>query len=263
MEKLIVISSEDKDSSSVSNSDFIVSFSDSFTQQVSKVLVKEVLVPNCFYNIRSESRFGRPNNELKFFQGSIIPYISATVPQGQYNVTEFMTELTTSLNSALQDDCEVIITLEEKTNVLKFSFSGSGNPVNDYIRFVKDSSMSNVIGFINDVSTDSANIMYMPYTPDLSGLNQVMIHSEQVAETHGLDAGKKGYINLLETVSLHNVEFGSWGYKQNNDDEMSEILYTDNKNLSRIRITLRDNEGNKLDIGTKNMSVVLKAYFSN
>ena len=89
-----------------------------------------------------------------------------------------------------------------------------------------------------------------------------MIHSEEVAETHGLDAWKKGYINLLETVSLHNVEFGSWGYKQNNDDELAEILYNDSKNLSRIRIVLRDNEGNRLDIGTKKMSVVLKAYFT-
>ena len=42
---------------------------------------------------------------------------------------------------------------------------------------------------------------------------------------------------------------------------LCEIVYSEPQNLSRIRIVLRDNEGNKLDIGTKNMSVVLKAYF--
>ena len=260
MEKLIVISSEDKDPSSVSNSDFVVTFNDSFTQQVSKVLVREVMVPNCFYNIRGESKYGRPNNVLRFRQLDLgQAWISIIIPTGQYNVTEFIKILQSKTESILVS-ATVSIELQEHTDVLKFVFSG----IHKDVEFDGTSSMSDVIGFTKNMvaNENNENTITIPYSPDLSGLNQVMIHSEEVAETHGLDAGKKGYINLLETVSLHNVEFGSWGYKQNNDDELAEILYNDSKNLSRIRIVLRDNEGNRLDIGTKKMSVVLKAYFT-
>ena len=262
MEKLIVISSEDKEPISESNSDFVCVFSDSSLQQVSRILVRECMVPNVFYNIRSESRYGRPNNRLVMYQGVNIGPFNIDMPQGQYNITEFMDELTIIINSNLLDGCQVAINLVPQTNVLEFTFSGATTPINNSAVFESEgkSTMANVLGFKEEITTDSLYQITLPYSPDLSGINQVMIHCEQVSNGHGLDAGRKGTINLLETVSMHDVEYGSWGYKKNDNDMLSEIVYTEPQNLSRIRIVLRDNEGNKLDIGTKNMSVVLKAY---
>ena len=163
--------------------------------------------------------------------------------------------------------CKMEIELFERTNVLIFRPSGANTPLNNGFRFLGTSSMASVLGFITDTNAtldaNGDNEIVMPYPPDLSGINQVFVHSREVGTNHGLDAGRQGgYINLVECVSLHNVGYGCWGYKQNNDDEMAEILYQENKNLERISIVLRDCYGNKLDIGTKNMYVILKIYFS-
>jgi len=269
MEKLFVISSEDKDPTSNSNSDFICVFNDSSTQQVSRILVRECMVPNVFYNIRSESRFGKPNNVLTLYQGVDFGPLEIIVPQGQYTIDELMTTLTDLMNTEFSGrGTTVNIDFVEHQNVLKFTFSGSPNILNNRMTFDISSTMFNVLGIKENITTETVIVngleveqIICPYSPDLSGINQVKIHSEQVSNGHGLDAGRAGTINLLETVSMHNVEYGSWGYKKNDNDMLCEIVYSEPQNLSRIRIVLRDNEGNKLDIGTKNMSVVLKAYF--
>ena len=51
LEKLVVLSSDDKDSGSNSNSDFVVSLKEEYyTQNVLKVYVKDIVVPNVFPN---------------------------------------------------------------------------------------------------------------------------------------------------------------------------------------------------------------------
>ena len=87
------------------------------------------------------------------------------------------------------------------------------------------------------------------------------IHSSILGESNGID-GNSGLINLLERVSLHDIPFGSFGYRQNSDSDLAMVSYAQPKNLQRIDIRLRDTQGNILDIGTKKMSIVIKVYFS-
>jgi hypothetical protein len=52
LEKILVISSEDQDSFSTSNSDFTVTLKENYlTQNINRVLVKEITVPNVFPNV--------------------------------------------------------------------------------------------------------------------------------------------------------------------------------------------------------------------
>jgi hypothetical protein len=62
---------------------------------------------------------------------------------------------------------------------------------------------------------------------------------------------------------LSDAPFGAYAYKQENDDELASIVYEDIRNLSRLRIVLRDNLGNKLPIGTHTMNIVLKIYLAS
>jgi hypothetical protein len=51
-EKYVVISSDDKDSDSISNSNFRVTLKERYaTQSIDRIIIKEVIVPNAFYNI--------------------------------------------------------------------------------------------------------------------------------------------------------------------------------------------------------------------
>ena len=78
-EKIIVINSRDKISGT--NSNFTIQLQDSISQEVLKILVKDVFVPNQFYNVDGD------NNTLDLNQNSL-GVVQAIVPAGQYNIDE-------------------------------------------------------------------------------------------------------------------------------------------------------------------------------
>jgi hypothetical protein len=250
LEKLITISSDDKDPDSNSNSDFFVSLKERFyTQQIQRIMIKEATVPNCFYNLSDGVDNGKQNNVLNYFNINT-PEVFTITP-AQYNIDQFITALTagfTTLGTA------VIITQDDLTQKLIFTF------INDVTLDAK-SSMAPVLGLTNSI-TCLAGIPTSPqFPPDLSGINAVNIHSSSLGDAHGIDANT-GLISLVERVSLHDIPYGSFGYKQNNDSELATIFYEQPRNLNRIDIRLRDTQGKILNIGTKKMSLVIKVYFT-
>jgi len=99
-------------------------------------------------------------------------------------------------------------------------------------------------------------------TVQLAGYQNVYLHSKEIADTNAID-GDFGLISVVEPISLADTEYNSYAYKQNNDDELAQILYEQPRNLSRIRVTLRDNLGNILPIGTSKINFVLKSYLAS
>jgi hypothetical protein len=130
LEKHIIISSEDKDvSSSNSNSDFVVNLAEKYyTQNILKVLVSEVTVPNVFPNIRGEDYGTSQNNLLAVSTGG--PPLSITVPEGQYllgsvnPLLDFVTVLTNQINASI-GPATIAINYNELTNKLEFTMTGS------------------------------------------------------------------------------------------------------------------------------------------
>jgi hypothetical protein len=122
--------------------------------------------------------------------------------------------------------------------------------------------MADVLGIAEgDESQLGLTTQTPSYTPALNGLNMVYVQSKDLGEQNGID-GDFGLIPLVESVSLHDAPFGSYAYKQSNDSELSEVRYENPRNLNRINITLRDVEGNKLNIGTNTMTITFKIYLS-
>ena len=250
LEKLITISSDDKDADSNSNSDFYVSLKEKFyTQQIQRILIKEATVPNCFYNLSDGVNNGKQNNVLNYFD--INNPLTFTIAPAQYNIDQYITAL---IAGFLSNGVIVVITQDDLTQKLVFTFT------NDTTLDAK-SSMAPVLGMTNSF-TCLAGVPTSPqFPPDLSGINAVNIHSTAIGEAHGIDANT-GLISLVERVSLHDIPYGSFGYKQNNDSDLATIYFEQPRNLNRIDIRLRDTQGKILNIGTKKMSLVIKVYFA-
>ena len=266
LEKLLVISSEDKDSPTQSNSDFSVTLKESYyTQNVLRVLVKEITIPNVFPNIRGSEYGSSSNNTLVIFDGF---ERVVTLPEGQYliNSSNPLLDFTTILENAINavSTSSVSISYNELTNKIEFEVT-AGTPVSFYSKdepsFVR-SSMSDVLGLTQTLQVLVGNTESAQAQLDLSGYQNVYVHSKEVADTHGID-GDSGLIALVDPVSLSDAPFGSYAYKQENDDELASIVYEDVRNLSRLRIVLRDNLGNRLPIGTHKMNIVLKIYLAS
>ncbi len=256
-EKICVISSDDKDISSISNSNFFVNLKEKYaTQSVDRIAVMETIVPNAFYNISdgSTTKGNGPENNTLILSATGMGTLNFVLPAGQYNILQLIASLQTLINAQLTPlGRTVTITRDEITNLLTFSFLGGVS-----ILFKKESTMAHVLGFATDLN---GTLVTMTEPPDLSGINSVYIHSEALSDGSGIDASK-GIINLVDCVSLHNVPYGTFSYKQTTDASFSTIAYTIPRNLNRIDIRLRDREGNLLNIGTKRLTLVIKVYYS-
>jgi hypothetical protein len=106
-EKILILVINSKDKQSGTNGDFTVQFNDSSCQQVQKVLVKEIFVPNVFYNISDDGK--RTNNTLTLSQNGLAN-ITVTIPEGQYNIDLLMVELKNAIDTVLIDGAIVTVT---------------------------------------------------------------------------------------------------------------------------------------------------------
>lgn len=259
-EKYVVISSDDKDPDSVSNSNFRVTLKERYaTQSIDRIIIKEVIVPNAFYNISDGDPIkgnGPANNILILNSTGLGAPTSFFINAGQYNILQLMATLQAKMNITLTPlGSTVTITRDDITNLLTFTFIGA-----DVFTFLGTSPMATVIGFKGDIVQVGTTII-MPDPPDLSGINSVYIHSEALSDGSGIDASK-GIINLVESVSMATTAYGTFSYKQNSDTELCTINYTMPKNLNVIDIRLRDREGNLLNIGTKRLTLMVKMYYT-
>jgi hypothetical protein len=249
-EKIIVINSRDKISGT--NSNFRVQIQDSISQEVLKILVKDVFVPNQFYNVDGD------NNTLDLNQNSL-GLVQAVVTPGQYNIDELIVALKNAIDPVLIGGVSVAITKNTNTNQLTFTFTG-GIPANDNVSFLDTSTIKELIGF--DTTIPENNIVTMPNPWNLNPLQYVQIHSQALASNHGMDGGANTTIGLLETVSLNETAFGGVAHRQNNDDELAEIIYDDQRTLNQIDIKIRNASGKILTLpDNHHISIMVKAYF--
>ena len=263
LEKLIVLSSEDKDSAiSVSNSDFIVNLKERYyTQNILKVLVKECSVPNVYPNIRGSDYGSSQNNILDFIEGGAL---QITLPEGQYliNSSDPLLDFTSILETAMTSVGVATITVSynELTNKIVFEVANDGSP---NVTIPASTPMADVLGITEDLTIPATATPTSPSGQmDLSGFQNVYLHSKEIALSHAID-GDFGLISMITPINLSDAPFGSYAYRKNDDDELSQISYDDVRNLKRIRLTLRDNKGNVLPIGTHKVSLTLLAFLAS
>jgi hypothetical protein len=201
-EVLCVCSSSDKLPESKSNSDFQLDFRSAGLQNVRKILVSKVTVPNVFYNIRGS--YGIINNTLNLLDG-VVPVV-AIVAEGQFTLTQFIPALKAAIDAVVATT--VTITADPITYKLTFTFAVGP------VTLLADSTMSSVIGLSTDLVCNPAGTCQSLY--DLQGYSNLFIHSPELGRSHGIDGGF-GQISLIAMVSLANTPFGANGFYQAND----------------------------------------------
>lgn len=244
-EKFIVVNSKDRNLllGGQTNSDFTVSYKDNDLQQVLKCIVKDVFIPNQFYNINEN------NNQLRILGGNMGLPEDITITPGQYNIDQLIDALKTAIDNELVTD-SVTITKNTITNIL--TLTTSANLV------ITLSSLCPVLGITQSLN-GTVNVAQVPW--NLNDLQFVQVHSNAVGSAHGIDASR-GIISLIETVPLTETPFGAVAHRQNNDDVLSEILYDQPRNMFNIDIRLRDQDGVLLSLPENhNCTVILKIYF--
>ena len=253
-EKLLRISSNDKyEPESNSNSDFVVYLQEKTeTQEIKYILIKEVQVPNVFYNIR-DGKNGSQTNVLRIEETGQAP-LDLPLPEGQYSITELITELQTLINANLVSG-SVAISQTLYSKKVQFIFTGTTAIIYDS---ANGSPMAPLLGI--SATLGPGAVLTAQYLPDLQGYSMVYIHSQDLADRYLID-GDSGLVSVASMVSFHNTPFGGVGYKQESDDELAQIPYAEPRNVKRIKIILRDSLGNKLDIGTNEMLLILKVFY--
>jgi hypothetical protein len=158
--KLIKISSKDKVSYSVSNTDFEVQLGNATLQNAKAISIKQVNFRNFATNINKH------NNTLAIDDG--VSSLLVEIDVKQYDFDDFITELQTKLNVVISPEI-VAITLNTD-NFLSFTFSNS-----TFSLLVDNNPMAEFIGLCNDKT--GSDIYVMDCLPQAGGIEEVFIYS--------------------------------------------------------------------------------------
>lgn len=243
--RFVRITSKDKTATSHSNSDFEVDLKEKvLTQHVKTIMVHQALVPNVFYNINSS------NNEIKFTENGQAA-TSAILPVGQYVIADLMAQLKIAMD-AMFVGTTVAVTQQALTKKLIFTYTGQT------VILDPTSTIAPVIGLTSTLGSLAAQTM--DYITNLRGYDEVYIHSRTISPGNMID-GNFGLVSVLASVSLNDAAFGQVAYYQSSAEEENMITYSRPVDLSVINIVLRDSEGNRLDIGTSDMTVIFRISY--
>ena len=257
--RLIYISNDDKNvSESKSNSDFIVYLKENVSVQASNyIVIKNICIPNFFYNVRSGAYGSFLQNDTFVFQElSPLATFAVVVPQGQYLISDYIVALENAMNAVLVSGT-VAITIDPITQKLRFTCTGTSISV-----FSRDNGNTAyaLVGAFENFNTPNFATQPMPFLPDFSGVQNVYIESKELASSHGNDPSF-GLINILGQINLSNTEFGQYAFFETNDTELGIVNYPDARNIQRVDIRLVDGQGNTLPIGNGRVSLTVKYHY--
>lgn len=245
---LIEISSIHKADHSPSNSEFFVNLKNSHTiQSIKRVVVKQISIPNVFYNIYEANRY------LTYKVGVTDKTIS--IPEGQYTYDLFKVALEAEMVAE-----GVSITLDSLTSRVTLAQT---TPIEYY--GVEDGKSSNglaeVLGLI-----EGSGALVSSYTGtgiiNLSGIQEVYIASLQLAHGNNLISSDTLSEPVICVVPMTGG-FGEVVHYVSSHEELDEIQYPrhhSGKSLQNIDIRVLDKYGNLLNLRGHNINIILKIY---
>lgn len=257
--RLIYISNDDKNTSeSQSNSEFVCYLKENVSVQASNYLVlKNVCIPNFFYNVRGATNYGEASNNTFVFQEQApLATFAVQVPEGQYLLSDYITALQGAMNAVLVSGT-VAITIDPVTG--KLVFTCAGTQINIFSQSNGNLSYA-LVGANEEKDTGFFAAQTLDNLPDLSGIQNVYIESKELAPAHGNDP-TFGLINILAQLNLSNTEFGSYGFFETNDTELGIVNYQNSRNIQRVDIRIVDGQGNTLPVGNGRVSLTVKYHY--
>ncbi len=256
--RVIYISNDDKDiEESKSNSDYICYLKERISVQESTyAILKTITVCNNLYNVRDASYGTASNNTFVFSELAPPATFAVTLSNGQYILSDFITELENKMNAVLVSGT-VAITVDQPTGKLIFTCTGTQIQV---FSGQNGNTAYELVGNDEKLNSILSGIVPMPYLPDLAGIQNVYIESRELAPAQGNDPSF-GLINIVGQVNLSDVPFGGYGHFQANDDELAILNYKNTRNIQRIDIKIVDRQGNVMPVGNARSEISLKYFY--
>ena len=247
---IVVLNSKFRTADSASSSNFQISIGQSVS--IKQIVVKSVSMPNSFYNINSS------NNVAYLSLIGLGTYV-VLVPEGQYNLADFLTTLNTLLTAI---DIGASVVQNPLTLKLDFSFSYSAQFA------TVDSPLTKVMGtYINNIGIPAyypavASPTFSAFAlPDLSGIRNVYICSRVLGQ--GVNSILQAGDNLPMILNLAVTEpFGAVVYYEANETLLDLKTYKQLQNCQFIDLTLRGENMEVLDINGSEWSVTLIVYYN-
>jgi len=220
--------------------------------QISKVMVLSVTVPNTEYNVNTK------NNTLNYDAGAGNVQVSITV--GQYtSLSDVLDALAVSI---LVNGIVMTHSIDTLTSKATLTFDtaliirrGSGIGVDE----ADESSISHVIG-AGDLDTASLLVHIMPDLPDLSGLKKVYICSHTLSSSTQMISSDDRHSNAFAEINI-TEPFGFYCHRHLDDlNTSSELTLSMPGNISTVDIQLLDQKLRPVDLNGHDVYLTLKVF---
>ena len=244
--KLLRINSKERNQSSISSSDFTVSYPNvQVLQKVVSVILKHCSFPNVFYNITDA------NNTFEY-ETSTSGVVSITVPPGYYSLAALKTYMLPFLSGFV---------FNQNVETLKLTFSESvptGSQIKIYVSAT--SILPTLLGFT--ATAGLATTLTAPNVPQLQGVSHVFVASRVLSKGNNfLDANKRQELPIFAMIPIL-VPYGSIQHYETNHEILDVVNFESEADLQNIDIKLFDGKGNALNFHGSEINIILKIYYS-
>jgi hypothetical protein len=244
--RLLRISSKDRNQRSGSRYDISYNTNDNDLHQIKKVTLKSVVIPNTQYNINKY-------NNVLYMPNSLSTTTYFEIKQGQYKLSEFISAITTSINTGIAPNT-ISITQDPITQKLTLQLSVG---LMDIIGDITKNKMAYVFGFDkDDLGVSSYECINLP---NLSGLNHIYISSQMLSNHTQMITHDKNKQNVFADITMK-VCFGHTQYTDEDSNSLDYVVFHSHKNISKIDIKLLDEHNNELDLNGFDWTLIFRVY---
>jgi len=231
------------------------------TNNIVRCVVKSVSFPNTAYNVHVA---GPLKNNVFTYTVNGTPYNYTQSTTGYYSTSYFLTQIAPIIDAqvrAIDPAGSLTMTIGTNSKVIEVVLVGTGVTVEFLGTGGLNQSLGN-IELLTMVSTLSGVLGLFQEVADLVGLDNVYVHTTQIAEGNLVDGDVETHDVVAEIPVGGIVPFGGTVHYQSRDDELESINYRSARNYDNINITLRDLNNNLIELnGGQNTTVILKMYY--
>ena len=202
--------------------------------------------PNVFYNVplgQDIFKYNVSSTDLEY-----------KVPEGQYAISELITELTTNIPELTS------IVIDSKTSRATLTFTGAA-----FINSGPDNPIAKLLGFGSFVETFPpppvipGTIIEAPSTINMNGASMLYISSQRLANPIST-FDRTGDTAIISAIPI-NTAFGDTVFYRANSSNSTLISFRNPRSVSSIDIRLVDEIGNTLDLQKNHITMTIKIYF--
>lgn len=240
--KFVLINSYDRPNKAEEDTDFTVYVnSEAIFKDIEEVAVSQIIMTNSWYNISSL-------NNTVIFQENIGAQATATITPGDYSYSELAPVLVSALNSASPNGRTYTASLSNITNKLTLSVN-SGT-----FKILSSGTLNLMLGFSRSSDTASLSSVEAPRILNLARYGNLCLYSNIVrGEHYNTSLGLP--VNLLESLPVG--ASGSGDIFTFIPPVLNFKPLAGKGSLAQIRLTLRDELNNLINLNGGYMSVIL------